>query len=108
METFKPNRWLGMASGFILGLLVLSLDGVLLWGIIQTGISLRGFFLFLVIIVIWLQGGYSMTLFSAALKGVPQELLEVAGHGRECPAENILSADSQNFPCCLVHTFYHH
>jgi len=34
--------------------------------------------LFLVIIVVWLQGGYSMTLFSAALKGIPQELLEAA------------------------------
>jgi alpha-glucoside transport system permease protein len=34
--------------------------------------------LFLVIIVVWLQAGYSMTLFSAALKGIPDEILEAA------------------------------
>ncbi len=32
--------------------------------------------LFLILIVIWLQTGYSMVLFSAALKGIPDELLE--------------------------------
>ncbi|PIE81132.1 MAG: ABC transporter [Chloroflexi bacterium] len=32
--------------------------------------------LFLILIVIWLQTGYSMVLFSAALKGIPHELLE--------------------------------
>ena len=32
--------------------------------------------LFLIIIVIWLQAGFSMVLFSAALKGIPEELLE--------------------------------
>ncbi|MBN1146782.1 MAG: sugar ABC transporter permease [Anaerolineales bacterium] len=34
--------------------------------------------LFLVLIVIWLQSGYSMVLFSAALKGIPEEILEAA------------------------------
>jgi alpha-glucoside transport system permease protein len=32
--------------------------------------------LFLIVIVIWLQAGYSMVLFSAALKGIPGELME--------------------------------
>jgi alpha-glucoside transport system permease protein len=32
--------------------------------------------LFLIVIVVWLQAGYSMVLFSAALKGIPSELLE--------------------------------
>ncbi len=32
--------------------------------------------LFLIVIVIWLQAGFSMVLFSAALKGIPAELLE--------------------------------
>lgn len=32
--------------------------------------------LFLILIVIWLQAGYSMVLFSAALKGIPEEILE--------------------------------
>lgn len=32
--------------------------------------------LFLILIVIWLQAGYAMVLFSAALKGVPEEILE--------------------------------
>ncbi len=32
--------------------------------------------LFLVVIMIWLQTGYAMVLFSAALKGIPEELLE--------------------------------
>jgi alpha-glucoside transport system permease protein len=34
--------------------------------------------LFLIVIVIWLQAGFSMVLFSAALKGIPDELLEAA------------------------------
>jgi len=33
---------------------------------------------FLIVIVIWLQAGYSMVLFSAALKGIPEEILEAA------------------------------
>jgi len=33
---------------------------------------------FLIVIVIWLQTGYSMVLFSAAIKGVPAEMLEAA------------------------------
>jgi alpha-glucoside transport system permease protein len=32
--------------------------------------------LFLIIIVVWLQAGFAMVLFSAALKGVPEDLLE--------------------------------
>jgi alpha-glucoside transport system permease protein len=34
--------------------------------------------LFLVIIVVWLQTGYAMVLFSAAIKGIPEEILEAA------------------------------
>ena len=34
--------------------------------------------LFLIVIVIWLQSGYSMVLFSAALKGIPGEIIEAA------------------------------
>jgi alpha-glucoside transport system permease protein len=34
--------------------------------------------LFLVIIVVWLQAGYAMTLFSAALKGIPGEIMEAS------------------------------
>lgn len=34
--------------------------------------------LFLIVIVIWLQTGYAMVLFSAALKGIPGEILEAA------------------------------
>jgi alpha-glucoside transport system permease protein len=34
--------------------------------------------LFLVIIVLWLQAGYAMVLFSAAIKGIPEELLEAS------------------------------
>jgi len=30
------------------------------------------------VIVIWLQTGYSMVLFSAAIKGIPSEILEAA------------------------------
>ena len=33
---------------------------------------------FLIVIVIWLQTGYSMVLFSAAIKGIPHEILESA------------------------------
>ncbi|MFO7660980.1 MAG: sugar ABC transporter permease [Chloroflexota bacterium] len=32
--------------------------------------------LFLIVIVIWLQAGFAMVLFSAALKGIPAELME--------------------------------
>lgn len=34
--------------------------------------------LFLIVIVIWLQAGFAMVLFSAALKGIPEELMEAA------------------------------
>jgi alpha-glucoside transport system permease protein len=34
--------------------------------------------LFLIVIMIWLQAGYSMVLFSAAIKGIPAEILEAA------------------------------
>ncbi len=34
--------------------------------------------LFLIVIMIWLQAGYAMTLFSAAIKGIPGDLLEAA------------------------------
>ncbi len=34
--------------------------------------------LFLVVIVVWLQVGFAMVLFSAALKGVPEEIMEAA------------------------------
>ena len=34
--------------------------------------------LFLILIVIWLQTGYSMVLFSAAMKGIPEETIEAA------------------------------
>ena len=34
--------------------------------------------LFLIIIVIWLQTGYAMVLFSAAIKGIPGEIMEAA------------------------------
>jgi alpha-glucoside transport system permease protein len=33
---------------------------------------------FLIVIVIWLQTGYSMVLFSAAIKGIPVEILEAS------------------------------
>ena len=34
--------------------------------------------LFLIVIMIWLQAGYAMTLFSAAIKGIPADMLEAA------------------------------
>jgi alpha-glucoside transport system permease protein len=34
--------------------------------------------LFLILIVIWLQAGFAMVLFSAALKGIPEEILEAS------------------------------
>jgi len=34
--------------------------------------------LFLIVMVVWLQAGFSMVLFSAALKGIPEELLEAS------------------------------
>ena len=33
---------------------------------------------FLIIIMVWLQSGYAMVLFSAAIKGIPAELIEAA------------------------------
>jgi len=34
--------------------------------------------LFLVVIVVWLQAGFAMVLFSAAIKGIPEEIIEAA------------------------------
>lgn len=50
MEEFKPNRWLGLASGTALVLLVLAFDAMMIWGIIQSGISMAGFGLFVLIL----------------------------------------------------------
>jgi alpha-glucoside transport system permease protein len=33
---------------------------------------------FLILIVVWLQAGYAMVLYSAALKGIPEEIMEAA------------------------------
>jgi len=51
MELFKPDRWLGLACGVALLLLVLGIDGVMIWGITRMGISLSGFLLFLLVVV---------------------------------------------------------
>lgn len=50
MESFQPNRWLGLASGLALVLLVLIVDGVIIWGMAQQGISLVTFLLSLVLL----------------------------------------------------------
>ena len=34
--------------------------------------------LFLIVIVVWLQSGFAMVLFSAALKGIPTEIIEAS------------------------------
>ena len=34
--------------------------------------------IFLVVIVVWLQAGFAMVLFSAALKGIPEEIIEAS------------------------------
>ncbi len=34
--------------------------------------------IFLIIIMVWLQTGYAMVIFSAAIKGIPEELIEAA------------------------------
>ena len=34
--------------------------------------------LFLIVVMVWLQTGYAMVLFSAAIKGIPSEILEAA------------------------------
>jgi hypothetical protein len=49
MEVFKPDRWLGLTSGFALTVLVLAADGLMVWAIAQTGISLIGFLLLLLV-----------------------------------------------------------
>jgi hypothetical protein len=65
MESFQPTRWLGLISGVALLILLLALDGLLIWGIGQVGISLAAFILFLLVIgslfllallVYWLYG----------------------------------------------------
>jgi hypothetical protein len=65
MEEFKSSRWLGLASGIALILLVLAFDALIIWGISQVGISLVGFILFslilaslfvLLLLVYWLYG----------------------------------------------------
>jgi hypothetical protein len=50
METFNPDRWLGLTGGMALVLLVLTLDGLMIWGISQMGISLPAFVLLLLLV----------------------------------------------------------
>jgi hypothetical protein len=65
MESFQPVRWLGLVSGVALLTLIFFLDGLMIWGISQSGISLAAFFLSLLVIgslfllallVYWLYG----------------------------------------------------
>jgi hypothetical protein len=49
MESFRPNRWLGLFSGITLTLLVLAADAFMIWGISQYGVSLTSFFLLLMV-----------------------------------------------------------
>lgn len=65
MESFQPNRWLGLLSGLALVLLVLVLNGVIIWGMTQFGISAPAFLLallllgslfLLALLVYWLYG----------------------------------------------------
>lgn len=51
MEAFEPDRRLGLFSGIALVSVIIAADGVMIWGIGQTGISLAGFFLSLLILV---------------------------------------------------------
>jgi len=60
MESFRPNRWLGLLSGIALTLLVLAADAFMLWGVSQYGVSLTSFFLLLMV---------AGTLFVLALLG---------------------------------------
>ena len=66
MESFKPDRWLGLANGVVLILLILTLDGLMVWGLSQAGISLAGFCLLLLII----GSLFVLTLFSYWLYGL--------------------------------------
>jgi hypothetical protein len=50
MTSFRPDRWLGLASGTALVLLVLITDGLMVWRVSQAGISLEAFVLSLAII----------------------------------------------------------
>ena len=59
--------------------------------------------LFLILIVIWLQTGYSMVLFSAALKGIPEEIIEA---GRIDGGSEIQYILPHHDP--LHHGHYHH
>ncbi len=34
--------------------------------------------LFLIVVLIWIQGGFAMTVLSAAIKGIPQDIAEAA------------------------------
>jgi alpha-glucoside transport system permease protein len=67
---YDPNPSIGLLNGIVTGL----------GGIAQAWMSdFRPWNNFLLIIIlIWMQTGYAMVLISAAIKGVPHELLEAA------------------------------
>lgn len=61
MEAFKPRRWLGLVNGLALVSLILTLDGFMIWGISQMGISIAGFFLLLLLagsLIVFVLFGY--------------------------------------------------
>ena len=68
MEVFKADRRVGIASGVAVMLLVLAVDGLMIWGMSKLGISLPAFLLFLLfmgsffvlaLLSYWLYGLFS-------------------------------------------------
>ncbi len=70
MEVFRSDRRVGIASGIALILLVLAVDGLMIWGMSELGISLPAFLLFLLLIgsffVLALLGYWMYGLFSSS------------------------------------------
>lgn len=78
---FEPQAW---TTTLWINKLVDSSPAIQAWQanlpewMVQYGLLGGAHNFFLIIIFVWLQAGFAMVLFSAALKGIPDELLEAA------------------------------
>ncbi len=78
---FEPQAW---TTTLWINNLVENSGGIQAWQaalpewLVEYGLLGGAHNFFLIVIFVWLQAGFAMVLFSAALKGIPNELLEAA------------------------------
>ncbi len=50
---------------------------------------------FLIVVMVWIQTGFAMVILSAAIKGVPTEMIEAAGWTGRTPGNSSATSPSR-------------